>query len=912
MFLALAAHGVLFAQPQDITAMEYYVDADPGVGNGTAITITAAATLDINVNVPTASLSPGMHVLVVRAQDQSGDWSIQETRPFFVAPSSVTTDADITDVEYFLDSDPGPGGGTAVAITPSTTQDLIENIPTGGLSEGFHVLHVRARDSDGNWSIRESRPFFVSIPATISDANVVEMEYFLDTDPGFANGVDVPITPATSIDITENIPTSALTEGFHVVHFRALDSDGAWSIRESRPFFVSGPAVTTDGTISQLEYYIDADPGPGAGTQIAITSGTTLDIVENIPTGSLAPGFHVLHVRARDTDGAWSVPESRPFFVTSAGVVTQATITEMEYFFDSDPGVGNGTDLTITAAADIDLDAFIPTSSLTEGFHTLNIRARDNDGNWSLKESRPFYVDALGLITKVEYYLDTDPGVGSATDVPVTTDDEIDITVTIPTSSLPEGTHTLGVRVGRDDETWSDSFTADFSICTMPVPAFSTDVVCEGGTTTFTDQSTNASGALYSWDFESDGTIDDTAIGSTAFDYPAAGSFTAMLILNRNGCIDTVTANVIVAPPPVADAGTDQSICDDNTTLNASSLNAGETGAWTIITGSGNIADPTNPSAAFTDITSYSNTLEWTVTVTAGGCVDSDQVVIVSNQPIAAAPVSASVSLGETINRNVQAVATINPGDVLETTIITQPTKGTATILSDGTINYTPEDGTVGADVVVFQLCNQCNRCATSNFSIDIVNDAPVITPAPVSVSTGEMVTINLLSIISDPNNNLDPASLTILEQPISGAVATIDASYNLIIDYTGVTFNGTDWVVIQACDLGGECATNQINIEVDLVSDPPISVFNALSPNGDGKHDFLEIENITAYPNNHIYVVNRWGDKIYEADGYDNANVRFDGTSNRGSELPSGTYFYSIDLGKGGSRVSGYLVLKR
>ena len=115
-------------------------------------------------------------------------------------------------------------------------------------------------------------------------------------------------------------------------------------------------------------------------------------------------------------------------------------------------------------------------------------------------------------------------------------------------------------------------------------------------------------------------------------------------------------------------------------------------------------------------------------------------------------------------------------------------------------------------------------------------------------------------------------------------------------------------------CDTEGVCSQNTIFIAVDLPADPPVIVYNAISPNGDDKHPFLEIENIAAYPNNHIYIVNRWGDKVYEADGYNNTTVRFEGLSNRGgaAELPSGTYYYSIDLGKGGDRVSGFLVIKR
>ena len=51
----------------------------------------------------------------------------------------------------------------------------------------------------------------------------------------------------------------------------------------------------------------------------------------------------------------------------------------------------------------------------------------------------------------------------------------------------------------------------------------------------------------------------------------------------------------------------------------------------------------------------------------------------------------------------------------------------------------------------------------------------------------------------------------------------------------------------------------------------------------------------------------------MYEAKGYDNNTVVFDGVSNKGLNLmgtnvPDGTYFYVIDKGNGSKPVTGYL----
>ena len=76
------------------------------------------------------------------------------------------------------------------------------------------------------------------------------------------------------------------------------------------------------------------------------------------------------------------------------------------------------------------------------------------------------------------------------------------------------------------------------------------------------------------------------------------------------------------------------------------------------------------------------------------------------------------------------------------------------------------------------------------------------------------------------------------------------------------------------------------------------IFIPNGFSPNGDGKNDVFEIPGAIYYPNNVLKIFNRWGNLVYEANGYKND---WNGESNVnnvlfGKELPEATYYYIFD----------------
>ena len=92
------------------------------------------------------------------------------------------------------------------------------------------------------------------------------------------------------------------------------------------------------------------------------------------------------------------------------------TINRAEYFFDHDPGQGNGNAIAINSPGElVNFSINIPLSGIGNGFHLLGARVCDTEGTWSWFEFRSIYVLSPAnlegtQIVAAEYFFDSDPG----------------------------------------------------------------------------------------------------------------------------------------------------------------------------------------------------------------------------------------------------------------------------------------------------------------------------------------------------------------------------------------------------------------------------------------------------------------------------------------------------------------------
>ena len=147
-------------------------------------------------------------------------------------------------------------------------------------------------------------------------------------------------------------------------------------------------------------------------------------------------------------------------------------ITKAEYYFNQDPGFGNGKSISFTGADSISIlaDIQIP-DSLKPGINIMYVRV-GSEAAWGFPQAYLLNIgDATNPIVKAEYAWNTDPGFGNGTSIAVTGEDSISILsdIQVP-DSLKPGINVLYVRVGSENA-WGfpQAFMVNIGGATTPI-----------------------------------------------------------------------------------------------------------------------------------------------------------------------------------------------------------------------------------------------------------------------------------------------------------------------------------------------------------------------------------------------------------------------------------------------------------
>ena len=415
-------NGVLTAQVDDrqrgasnIASVEYFLDTLGPVGTGAPM---AAGGSSNEMATATVSIPAGDHVLYVRGKDAvstDGNWGPLSsvlvtgadaggptTSALTLSPRLVRHDGGAVQIsatgddsasgnsmiaaaEYFVDTLGVDGEGVSMTVSQqapvASVDGIIDQSAVNLVPEGHHSIYVHAQDAQGNWG--------TAVNATVD----------VDTTPPLVTG-----GPGLFIS-----PTNGLIP----------DSNGTNSIRLNATQLKDPLSNDVQSPIAAAEMFIDLAPAPapapgtGTGVPLRAVDGSFSDPVEggyaDIPlttVRALSSGNHTISVRAKDAAGNWGVFATTTLVVDRAGPVltsgaaspspTQGarsvtltatandatSVVASEYFLGTDPGVGNGTAMTVSGSGPWTATGTLDTSGLPEGTVTVRVRAKDAAGNW--------------------------------------------------------------------------------------------------------------------------------------------------------------------------------------------------------------------------------------------------------------------------------------------------------------------------------------------------------------------------------------------------------------------------------------------------------------------------------------------------------------------------------------------------
>ena len=433
------------SQAQQIVQLEYYFDTDPGWGNGIQIPSTPdTAITNLLFTADVSTLTQGLHSLNIRSKNASGNWSLTATQSIYKFPLITSSNSPIIKLEYFVDNDPGFGNATPVSITADTAlQNIMFQINSSSLNSGIHVLYVRCADATGKWSTTRAQHFYKSPEASNNPTqSLTAIEYFIDSDPGFGNGIAIPFTSDTLVSALNFSPNvTSLASGLHILYLRSKNANQSWSLTQSQYFYKFTPTPNNGiaQAINQIEYFIDSDPGFGNAQPLTITSDSIITLLNfNAAVSALNSGLHELYVRAKDNHGVWSLTTLQYFykFPTSNN---DPLITKMEYFVDNDPGFGNAIQVPVSPNTALNALALsVDASNLALGIHHVFVRSYDATGAWSLSKAGRFTRDKIKFFLQ-GYYAGANQmypvlmneGIGNATNIVDT------VTIELRQSSSP-------------------------------------------------------------------------------------------------------------------------------------------------------------------------------------------------------------------------------------------------------------------------------------------------------------------------------------------------------------------------------------------------------------------------------------------------------------------------------------------
>lgn len=363
----------LWSQTNTVSYSYWFDDNYSGV---TSIPIVPTTSAHLSTNIDASSLNDGLHFIHLRFQDENASSSQVISRFFYKQQSTTSMSNEIEAYQFWFDND----FANASTINIGGASDLSVNTFLNGstLNNGLHVLHIRFKDQQGQWSEVESR-FFIKQPISgTPSSQLVRYEFWFNDNHG-ASQVGT-IAGSTDFSLVSAINAQSLSEGLHQFHIRFQDSHGQWSSISSRFFYKQSIVGPASPSLVAYEYWFDSDY---VNAENVLLGGAQNELLINdIDASMIADGLHVFNIRFLDERNQWSVIQSNFFFksATSNNVVNE--VDAYRYWFDQDFS-SHSMEIFSTPVQDLMLSTDLDLTQIPHGVHEIHFQFRDITGKWS-------------------------------------------------------------------------------------------------------------------------------------------------------------------------------------------------------------------------------------------------------------------------------------------------------------------------------------------------------------------------------------------------------------------------------------------------------------------------------------------------------------------------------------------------
>ncbi len=183
----------------------------------------------------------------------------------------------------------------------------------------------------------------------------------------------------------------------------------------------------------------------------------------------------------------------------------------------------------------------------------------------------------------------------------------------------------------------------------------------------------------------------------------------------------------------------------------------------------------------------------------------------------------------------------------------------------------------------------------------DCISDTSTLNIMIVPTPNAQFNIVSNPTIVETPfslvdNSNSAGSNIINWNWYINDSLVGINNDYNSIINTIG---NFPVCLVIND-NFGCQDSICQI-LEIVPAS---IQNVNIITPNGDNINDFLSFEYLSFYPDNEIFIFNRWGNELFRQKNYQN--------NWSGTEYDEGTYFYLLKIYETGDEYSSFFFLDK